>query len=88
MTKRLCVGKWPGFCLIWLMGLLLGMAVGVRQAAAQGVTTTTVQGTVFFANGTPGSGTFAGELARIYDYDQPGGWRRGARSSRSGRMDS
>jgi len=57
MTKWWCVGKWPGFCLIWFMGLLLGPAVGVRQAAAQGVTTTTVQGTVFFANGTPGSGT-------------------------------
>ena len=38
------------------MALLLGW-MGNRAAMAQGVTTTTVQGTVYLADGTPGSGT-------------------------------
>jgi Pectate lyase superfamily protein len=43
-------------------GLMLGLAVvvgtvGVRDVQAQAVTTTTVQGTVYLANGTPGAGT-------------------------------
>ena len=35
---------------------LMGMGLG-REAQAQSVTTTTVQGTVYLANGQPGSGT-------------------------------
>ncbi len=40
----------------WLATGLLGMALA-GLACAQGVTTTTVQGTVYLANGQPGSGT-------------------------------
>ncbi len=40
---------------IWLMGLLLLMAAS--RVAGQAVTTTTVQGTVYLANGSPGEGT-------------------------------
>jgi hypothetical protein len=52
---------------VWLgiaraAGLVLGLGfavevVGVQDVVAQGVTTTTVQGTVYLANGTPGAGT-------------------------------
>jgi hypothetical protein len=48
------VGKWMGPGVIG-MGLL-GMALGLL-ANAQSVSTTTVQGTVYLANGQPGSGT-------------------------------
>jgi hypothetical protein len=48
-TKRWNAGRWMG---IWLTAVIL-----VWSAAAQTVTTTTVQGTVYLANGTPGSGT-------------------------------
>jgi hypothetical protein len=47
-------GRWMGSCLIG-MGLL-GMVLGCL-ASAQSVSTTTVQGTVYLANGQPGSGT-------------------------------
>src|ERR1035437_214040 len=47
-------GKWIGLCLLG-MGLM-GMALD-RLANAQSVSTTTVQGTVYRANGQPGSGT-------------------------------
>ena len=40
----------------WIAGTLLGLACAVL-ACAQGVTTTTVQGTVYQANGQPGAGT-------------------------------
>ena len=40
----------------WIAGTLLGLACA-WLACAQGVTTTTVQGTVYLANGQPGSGT-------------------------------
>ena len=40
----------------WMAGTLLGLACA-WLACAQGVTTTTVQGTVYLANGQPGSGT-------------------------------
>ena len=47
-------GRWMGLLsmAIGLMGIGLG-----REAQAQSVTTTTVQGTVYLANGQPGSGT-------------------------------
>jgi hypothetical protein len=51
MTRGLRAG-WLGF---WVMGLLLLMCG--ERSRAQAVTTTTVQGTVFLANGAPGSGT-------------------------------
>ena len=47
-------GKWMGSCLIG-MGLL--GTVFVCFSSAQSVSTTTVQGTVYLANGQPGSGT-------------------------------
>lgn len=40
----------------WLASGLLGLALA-WLACVQGVTTTTVQGTVYLANGQPGSGT-------------------------------
>src|SRR5580692_10398726 len=48
---RLKSGAMPllGWCLIW-------MALGI-VAGAQGITTTTGQGTVYLANGSVGSGT-------------------------------
>ena len=54
MTEWLRAGRRVGWMVA--MGLLLGL-MGVAAAGAQGVTTTTVQGTVFLANGAPGSGT-------------------------------
>jgi hypothetical protein len=39
------------------MGICLAAVVLVWSAAAQTISTTTVQGTVYLANGTPGSGT-------------------------------
>lgn len=48
-AKRWNAGGWMGN---WLIAVIL-----VSSAAAQTVTTTTVQGTVYLANGTPGSGT-------------------------------
>ncbi len=47
--QKLRLGLELGLCLIW-------MALGV-VANAQAVSTTTVQGTVYLANGQPGSGT-------------------------------
>ena len=47
-------GRWLG--LLWIAMGVLGMAAG-SAAQAQTVTTTTVQGTVYLANGQPGSGT-------------------------------
>ena len=47
--KRFSAGTWIGIC-------VTAMAVGLL-APAQGVSTTTVQGTVYLANGQPGSGT-------------------------------
>ena len=62
MGRTLTMMDWlrAGGCLrvcwiVW-MGLLLAV-VGNRAAMAQGVTTTTVQGTVYLADGTPGAGT-------------------------------
>ncbi len=46
--------RWVGLC-----ALLAGMSLLVQGALAQGVTTTTVQGTVYLANGQPGAGTVA-----------------------------
>ena len=40
-----------------LMGICLAAVLLVWSAAAQTISTTTVQGTVYLANGTPGSGT-------------------------------
>ena len=40
-----------------LVSLLLAMGLWMRSAGAQGVGTTTVQGTVYLANGQPGGGT-------------------------------
>jgi hypothetical protein len=62
MGRTLTMMDWlrTGGCLragwIVCMALLLGW-MGNRAAMAQGVTTTTVQGTVYLADGTPGSGT-------------------------------
>jgi hypothetical protein len=39
------------------MGICLAAVLLVWSAAAQTISTTTVQGTVYLANGTPGSGT-------------------------------
>jgi hypothetical protein len=47
--KWLSTGKWVALCLIAM--------VLVWMASAQTVTTTTVQGTVYLANGLPGTGT-------------------------------
>jgi len=47
LTRKLGVGLW-----LWLLGLTLGSVAG-----AQAVSTTTVQGTVYLANGQVGSGT-------------------------------
>ena len=47
--KRFSAGAWWG--LIWIA------MVGAVAATAQGISTTTVQGTAYLANGTPGSGT-------------------------------
>ena len=49
IDNSLRAAKWLSFCLFGLAFALL--------AAAQGVTTTTVQGTVFLANGQPGAGS-------------------------------
>lgn len=49
MTKRMLAGRMAG---VWWMWLLLAMA-----GLSQSVTTTTVQGTVYQANGAPASGT-------------------------------
>ncbi len=49
MTKWLRAGRWTG---IWLMSLLIGLS-----SRGQGVTTTTVQGTVYEASGSPAAGT-------------------------------
>jgi len=47
-----------GLRICWMAGtILLAAFVGGPAAKAQGVTTTTVQGTVYLADGTPGSGT-------------------------------
>ena len=48
-NQWLRTGKWMGICLI-------GIAL-VSNAYAQAFSTTTVQGTVYLANGMPGSGT-------------------------------
>ncbi len=48
-TTRWNVGRWMVIC--------LAMAALVWSAAAQTISTTTVQGTVYLANGKPGSGT-------------------------------
>ncbi len=45
-------GRWPGLC-----ALLAAISTFVYWASAQGVATTTVQGTVYLANGQPGAGT-------------------------------
>jgi len=47
--RRFSAGAWWG--LIWIA------MVGAVAATAQGISTTTVQGTAYLANGTPGSGT-------------------------------
>jgi hypothetical protein len=55
LTKQeLLRGRWMGLCL--MVTALMGVALGC-VARAQGVTTTTVQGTVYTANGQPGAGT-------------------------------
>jgi hypothetical protein len=48
-TKRCNAGRLMGFC--------LAAVILVWSVAAQTISTTTVQGTVYLANGTPGSGT-------------------------------
>jgi hypothetical protein len=48
-TTRWSAGRWMAVCLV--------AVVLVCSAAAQTISTTTVQGTVYLANGTPGSGT-------------------------------
>jgi hypothetical protein len=48
-TTRWSAGRWVGIC---LAAVLL-----VWNAAAQTISTTTVQGTVYLANGKPGSGS-------------------------------
>jgi len=53
-NEWLHVGRWMGLGLV-VMGLIV-MAMGM-VANAQAVSTTTVQGTVYLANGQPGSGT-------------------------------
>ena len=45
-----------GWLRVWVIGLLL-VVCGGERLMAQTVTTTTVQGTVYLANGAPGSGT-------------------------------
>ena len=50
MDRWFGVAKWIGVCLI-------GMAALAWMARAQSMVTTTVQGTVYLTNGTPGSGT-------------------------------
>lgn len=47
--RHICAVRAVGVCLVW-------MALAIATLA-QGVSTTTVQGTVYQANGTPGSGT-------------------------------
>ncbi len=42
---------------VWWMGICLTAAMLAGGVAAQTISTTTVQGTVYLANGTPGSGT-------------------------------
>src|SRR5271165_2317500 len=49
MTPWLRAAGWLGVCLLWM--------AGNGRIVAQSVTTTTVQGTVYLANGTPGAGT-------------------------------
>jgi len=51
LTKNECLraGRWMG---LWLIGMALGC-----MANGQAVSTTTVQGTVYLANGQPGAGT-------------------------------
>ena len=49
MKRRFSAGVWVA--LIWI-AMVCGQA-----GTAQGIQTTTVQGTVYLANGTPGSGT-------------------------------
>jgi len=48
------VNGWVGLLLIELCLMLMGLA---SKAPAQAVSTTTVQGTVYLANGQPGTGT-------------------------------
>jgi hypothetical protein len=47
-------GKWVG---VLLMMLCVPVMESGGAASAQGITTTTVQGTVYLVNGQPGSGT-------------------------------
>ena len=56
LMKNKCfgAGRWMGHCLI-VLGLM-GMALGC-VANAQAISTTTVQGTVYLANGQAGAGT-------------------------------
>jgi len=49
MDRCLCTGRWMG---LWLIAMALGIG-----ANGQAVSTTTVQGTVYLANGHPGAGT-------------------------------
>ncbi len=49
IQRRPLTASWLGACFAW--GLM------IAGASAQGFTTTTVQGTVYLANGQPGSGT-------------------------------
>jgi hypothetical protein len=52
MKTWLRAGRWVGVGLIWLLSMIGGVRI-----VAQSVTTATVQGTVFQANGAPGTGT-------------------------------
>jgi hypothetical protein len=56
LTKEKCLGArgWMGYC--WMALVLIAMVLG-SMAYGQGVSTTTVQGTVYLANGRPGAGT-------------------------------
>jgi len=51
MDKCFCAGRWMG---LWLIAMALGVV-----ANGQAVSTTTVQGTVYLANGQPGAGTLS-----------------------------
>ena len=49
IQRWLAAASWLGACVVWTLTSMAG--------SAQGVTTTTVQGTIYLANGQPGSGT-------------------------------
>jgi hypothetical protein len=81
LSAGLAVALKFAFRLVLALGIVwIGLG---RVASAQGVSTTTVQGTVYLANGQVGSGTLAPELARRSARPRASRWRRTVSTWRS-----